>query len=83
MNQVATSDRREAGFELTEHALDMAKQRGVSLSELENALSNRSFVLNNSKKDPASDRFVLRFKDLRVVWEQKRNKIVVLTIFQR
>jgi hypothetical protein len=70
------------GFRLTEHAKDMAMQRGVRLSELADALSDRSFVINNSLKDPESDRYVLRFKDLRIVWEMRGGSIVVLTIFR-
>lgn len=70
------------GFRLTEHASDMARQRGVLLSDLSDALSDRSFVVNNSLKDPESNRYVLRFKDLRIVWEMRGGSIVVLTIFR-
>jgi hypothetical protein len=83
MVDLATSNPRESGFRLTEHATDMAQQRGIPLSELGDALSNRSFVLTNSKKDPESNRYVMRYKDLRVVWERRGDDIVVLTIFHR
>lgn len=82
---LAATSRRGSGqsFELTEHAADMARQRGVSLEELGEALSNRTFVINNSKKDPRTDHYVMRFKDLRVIWEERGETIVVLTIFRR
>lgn len=83
MADVALSNSDTEGFRITDHAMDMALQRGVSLPELRNALANRSFVLSNSKKDPESDRYVLPFKDLRVIWEPHGEEIVVLTIFRR
>jgi hypothetical protein len=81
MNQLAAKDPK--GFRLTEHATDMARQRGIALSELTDVLSDRSFVLNNSMKDPESDRYVMRFKDMRIVWESQHDQIVVRTIFRR
>jgi hypothetical protein len=83
MNQIARKDPRDGGFQLTDHAIDMVQQRGISLSELSDALSNRSFVLNNSVKDPESDRYVMRFKDMRIIWENREDQIVVRTIFRR
>jgi hypothetical protein len=83
MTQLARKNRSDDVFVLTEHAQDMARQRGVPLQELYEVLSNRSFVLNNSKKDPESNRYVMRYKDMRIVWESKGGKIVVLTIFHR
>jgi hypothetical protein len=82
MTQAARKN-SDRGYMLTEHARDMAIQRGVLLNELGDALSNRSFVLSNSKRDPESNRFVMRYKDLRIVWERRDDKIVVLTIFHR
>ena len=83
MNQPARKDSSGGGFRLTDHAVDMASQRGILLSELSDALSDRSFVLNNSKKDPESNRYVMRFKDMRIVWEDDRGQIVARTIFRR
>jgi hypothetical protein len=83
MAQAALSGGNSDGFMLTDHAIDMARQRGVSSAELAEVLSDRGFVLNNSKRDPETKRYVLRFKDLRIVWEDKGGRIVVLTIFHR
>jgi hypothetical protein len=83
MNELARTPPQEGGYRLTDHAKDMATQRGISLPELSDALSNRNFVLNNSTKDPESDRYVMRFKDMRIIWENERDHIVVLTIFRR
>lgn len=70
-------------FEFTDHALGMARQRGVSLAELAGVLADRRFVVNNSRKDPEGDTYVLPYKDLRIVWTSRKDKIVVLTIFSR
>jgi hypothetical protein len=83
MVDLATPRGAAAGFHISEHAADMARQRGVVLAELGRILSNRSYVLNNSKKDPESDRYVMRFKDLRIVWAWRGDDIEVLTIFHR
>lgn len=70
-------------FEFTDHALGMARQRGVSLAELAGVLADRRFVVSNSKKDPEGDTYVLPYRDPRIVWTSRKDKIVVLTVFSR
>lgn len=78
-----TALRHPTRFRLTEHAVSMARQRGISVSELEMALGDEAFVINNSHRDPDSGRYVFRYKDLYVVWVETDDRPTVLTIFHR
>lgn len=78
-----TALRHPTRFRISDHAMSMARQRGVSISELEEALADDTFVYNNSEADPASGQYVFRYRDLIVVWTDADDRPTVLTIFHR
>jgi DNA-binding transcriptional regulator WhiA len=70
-------------FKITEHARLRASERDVSLKELAKVFSDRDYVTKHSKKDPVTKRFVLRYKNLRVIWQLAGGAITVLSVFSR
>lgn len=75
--------RADPSLQITEHARLRASDRDVSLKELSRVFSDPRFVEKNSKRDPESRRYVLRYKNLRIVWELVGNVITVLGIFAK
>ena len=70
-------------FRITEHARLRASERDVSLSELAEVFSDRDYVAKYSKKDPITKRYVLRYNNLRVVWERAGGAVTVLSVFSK
>lgn len=74
--------RKPAEIVLTEHARHRADERGVTINEVMEVLKKGSF-LRHSKADPATGRYVLKYKDLRIVWELAGETVRILSIFTK
>jgi hypothetical protein len=70
-------------IKITEHARLRASERNVSMKDLNRVLSDPDYITKNSREDPDTKRYVLRHKNLRVVWELTGGVITILSVFAK
>jgi Domain of unknown function (DUF4258) len=76
------SGRTPVEIVLTEHARHRAVERGVTIDEVMEVLK-KGDVLRHSKADPATGRYVVKYKDLRIVYELAGATVRILSIFAK
>jgi hypothetical protein len=70
-------------IKITEHARLRASERNVPMKDLAKVLSDPDYITKNSKKDPETKRYVLRYKNFRIVWELVGGVITILSVFAK
>jgi mRNA-degrading endonuclease RelE of RelBE toxin-antitoxin system len=70
-------------IQFTEHARTRAAERDISVGELTKILPDHKYVKESSKQDPETKRYVLHYKDLRIIYQILGQTITILSVFSK
>lgn len=64
---------------ITKHALNQARERGISISEIKEAIQNGAKFIQDKKEN----KIVSDYRHMRIIFKKRENKFYIITVMIR